>query len=92
MRTTLTLDDDVAAQIERLRNQRRLVLNELVNQALRLGLDGLERQSEPAERYRTPGVNVGRCLLPDLDDVAAVLAVAEGKDYRGRRGGAGLRR
>ncbi len=82
MRTTLTLDDDVTAQLERLRRERRLGLKELVNQALRQGLDDLERESEPTERYRTPGVNVGRCLLPDLDDVAAVLAVAEGEDFR----------
>src|ERR1700731_4780854 len=38
MRTTLTLDDDVAVQLERLRRSRDANLKDLVNEALRLGL------------------------------------------------------
>jgi hypothetical protein len=37
MRTTLTLDDDVAAALERLRRSRRIGLKRLVNEALRRG-------------------------------------------------------
>jgi Ribbon-helix-helix protein, copG family len=38
MRTTLTLDDDVAAALERLRKSRDASLKDLVNEALRRGL------------------------------------------------------
>jgi hypothetical protein len=38
MRTTLTLDDDVAAVLERLRKSRDANLKDLVNEALRRGL------------------------------------------------------
>jgi len=38
MRTTLTLDDDVTVQLERLRRARDASLKDLVNEALRRGL------------------------------------------------------
>jgi len=41
MRTTLTLDDDVAAALERLRRTRNASLKDLVNEALRRGLDNI---------------------------------------------------
>jgi hypothetical protein len=37
MRTTLTLDEDVAALLERVRSQRSLGLKQAVNEALRRG-------------------------------------------------------
>jgi hypothetical protein len=54
----------------------------VVNEALR---QGLRRMIAPPERpapYRTPSVDTGRPLLPDVDDVAEVLAVAEGDWHR----------
>lgn len=82
MRTTLSLDDDVAALIERLRAERRTGLKELVNQALRRGLRELEEKPKPPERYRTPGVDLGPCRLASLDDVAAALAAGEGEGFQ----------
>jgi hypothetical protein len=82
MRTTLSLDDDVAALIERLRAERGTGLKTLVNQALRQGLRELEGRPRPAERYRTPGVDLGRCRLASLDDVASALAAGEGEGFR----------
>lgn len=82
MRTTLTLDDDIAAQIERLRAERGVGLKPLVNEALRRGLKEFDRVSEGARpRYSTPSVDLGRCRLASLDDVAAALAAAEGEDF-----------
>jgi len=78
MRTTLTLDDDVAALLKRALARRKDGLKVVVNEALRYGL---RRMSGPPERkvtYRTPSVDTGRCLIPNVDDVAEVLAVAEG--------------
>lgn len=76
MRTTLSLDDDVAMQLERLRRRRGVPLKRVVNEALR---EGLSRLDEPAPRteFRTRTVSLGRCRLGSLDDVAEVLELAE---------------
>lgn len=81
MRTTLTLDDDVAAVLNRLRRMRKVSLKQLVNEALRAGLQQLSGPKRRKKPYRTPAVSAGRCLVGSLDDVADVLAVAEGEDY-----------
>jgi hypothetical protein len=81
VRTTLTLDDDFAALLERVRSSRRLGLKEAVNEALRQGLT--QMAAPPARReYRARGRDRGRCLIGRLDDVAGVLAIAEGEDFR----------
>jgi hypothetical protein len=82
MRTTLTLDDDVAALLKRVIARRHEGLKAVVNEALR---QGLKQMSAPAPRptpYRTPSVDTGRPLLPNVDDVAEVLAIAEGDWHR----------
>lgn len=82
MRTTLTLDDDIAVAIDRLRRKEKLGLKEIVNRALRFGLRHLETQVEPRARFQTAEVSLGRCLLGDLVSVSEALAVAEGDDFR----------
>ena len=83
MRTTLTLDPDVAALLRRTHRSHGGSFKEVVNEALR---QGLRRMSAPApgraDRYRTPAVNLGECLHASLDDVAEVLAVAEDERFR----------
>ena len=85
MRTTLTLDDDVAALVERLRKERKLSLKEVVNEALRHGLRVMT--APPAQRapFRTGTVSVGRSLVGSLDNTAEVLALAEGDAPRAIR-------
>jgi hypothetical protein len=82
MRTTLSLDDDVAALIERLRAERGTGLKTLVNQALRQGLREMEGKPKQSEPYRTSGVDLGRCRLASIDDVTAALAAGEGEAFR----------
>ncbi len=82
MRTTLTLDDDVARRIERLRKQRGLSLREIVNRALREGLSHLEAPASPRKAHVTKPVSLGGCLIGSIDDVTEVLAVAEGDGLR----------
>ncbi|MGI8784233.1 MAG: CopG family transcriptional regulator [Acidobacteriota bacterium] len=82
MRTTLTLDDDVAALLKRAREKRNTNLREIVNEALREGLARMTAPNKPSRRYRTPAVSLGRCLVGSLDDVAEALAVAEGEAFR----------
>jgi hypothetical protein len=82
MRTTLTLDEDVAAQLQRLRKSRQTGLKALVNEALRRGLRQMTTEQKPAPKYGTREVSLWRCLVGSIDDVAEVLAVAGKKDFR----------
>jgi Arc/MetJ family transcription regulator len=82
MRTTLTLDDDVAALIERLRRERRQPLKEIVNDALRRGLREAVARPRVREPFETSAVDLGGVGVGSIDDVAGVLAAAEGEDYR----------
>jgi hypothetical protein len=82
MRTTLTLDDDVAILLRRVSEQRRVPFKQVVNDAVRAGLAVLS--SDPKRqrtRYRIKPVSLGRPRLPDLDNIADVLAVAEGERH-----------
>lgn len=82
MRTTLTLDDDVAKRIERLRRARDLSLRDVVNQALREGLPLLEAPNRPRKAHTTKAVSLVGGLIGNIDDVAEVLAVADGYELR----------
>jgi len=83
MRTTLTLDDDVAIELKRLCSVRGVKFKQAVNQALRAGLRALQEPvSGDGDPYRTPPVSLGRPTYPDLDNVAELLAVAEGDEHR----------
>jgi hypothetical protein len=81
MRTTLTLDEDVRSELEEVCRSRNQKLRTVVNEALRAGLLVLRNEPpRPLEPYRTEPVSLGRPRLPDLDNIAEVLAVAEGDD------------
>lgn len=82
MRTTLTLDPDVAALLRRVRHTRGSSFKAVVNDALRQGLRQMVTPSDPPVQYRTPTADLGRCLVGSLDDVVEVLAVAEGERFR----------
>ncbi|HEY5413126.1 MAG TPA: CopG family transcriptional regulator [Caulobacteraceae bacterium] len=82
MRTTLTLDDDVAAQLEQLRRASDVPLKRMVNDALRQGLRQMADASKTRRKpYRTRGLDLGPAKIP-LDNVAEALALAEGDDFR----------
>jgi hypothetical protein len=81
VRTTLTLDDDVARLLERARKRRGTSLKQIVNEVLREGLARLEKPRHPRKRYATKAVSLGRCLLDNVDDVAEALAAAEGERF-----------
>lgn len=80
MRTTITLEKDVASRIERLKKTR--PFKQLVNDALRAGLDEIERESaRKPVRYSLTPVE-GRPRRTDLDNVAELLAEVEGDRFR----------
>lgn len=82
MRTTLTLDPDVAAALDRLRARQKLSLKQAVNDALRLGIRALDKPADKGVQYRTRPVQLGGCLIGSLDDVTEALALSEGDDFR----------
>jgi predicted transcriptional regulator len=82
MRTTLTLDDDVAAALDRLRKSRRGSLRAIVNEALREGLRSLAAPPRKRARFQTRAVDLGRCLPGNVDNVAEILAVVEDDSYK----------
>ena len=82
MRTTLTLDKDVAAMVERLRKARRQSMKSLVNEALRRGLKSLAAPGRASVEYQTQAVDLGRCLIRNIDDIAETIASAESESFR----------
>ncbi|MGH7553979.1 MAG: DUF2191 domain-containing protein [Longimicrobiales bacterium] len=82
MRTTLTLDDDVVALLNRERARSKRPFRQVVNEALRAGLTRTVQAKRRVEPYRTQAVSLGRCLLPNLDNVEQILAIVEGEGHR----------
>jgi hypothetical protein len=73
MRTTLTLADDVAAAVERLRRERSIGVSEAVNQLVRAGL---ARQDGPSQPFRQVSHDLG--VGVDFDNVADTLETLDG--------------
>jgi hypothetical protein len=67
VRTTITLDPDVEAQVKRLMRERGLSFKEAVNTAIRAGL-----QPAAGEPFRTPTYDMGAPLV----DLTKVLRLA----------------
>ena len=82
MRTTLTIEEDVAARLDKLLRERETSLKALINDALRRGLEQMERPAEPRTPYVLSTVDLGECLVPSLDSVAEALAQGEGEAFR----------
>ena len=82
MRTTLTIDDDVAAELERLRRTRDARMKDLVNDALRLGLRAMTDRSKRKKPFRTRSFDGGGVLVKSIDSTAELLAEIEGEAWR----------
>ena len=82
MRTTLTLDDDVVAALERLRKTHGASLKDLVNEALRRGLKEMNARRRPREPFRTQAVDLGNLRIGSIDNVAEALAIAESESFK----------
>lgn len=81
MRTTLSLDDDVAALLKQEMRRSKKSLKEQVNDALRLGLSA-SAPRRTRTKTRTRSYDAGECLIGTTDNVADVLAVAEGETFK----------
>jgi hypothetical protein len=81
MRTTLTLDPDVAAKARKAAAQLGKPFKEIVNAALRTGLDHVLKP--PASKpYRTKARPLGLRRGFSYDNIGELLARAEGEDYQ----------
>jgi hypothetical protein len=76
MRTTITLDRDVAQAVRRLRQQRGLGLSEAVNELIRSGL----RAKAPRPAFRQRVHDLG--LRIDVRNVAEALELLDGPAAR----------
>ncbi len=85
MRTTLTLDPDVARRLKARMTGQRLSLKQAVNEALRAGLAGLGRDRkvrfsvEPHSCRFRPGIDVDKLnqLVDELEADAALQGLAK---------------
>jgi hypothetical protein len=85
MRTTLTLDPDVEAKARRGAARLRKPLKEVINEALRAGLDEILKPA-PAKPDRTKGRPLGLRRGFSYDNISELLARAEGEDHSTRHG------
>jgi hypothetical protein len=81
-RTTLTLDPDVATELERRRRERGTTLKKEVNELLRAGLSHVAERVVPVERFETKALPLGKPLIESFDDITGILELAEGEDHR----------
>jgi hypothetical protein len=79
MRTTLTIDHDVAIALERIRERDHLTLKAAVNEALRRGLRVMDAEAEGPQKepYRIQPWNGGQPKI-DIANVVEALDWAEG--------------
>ncbi len=83
MRTTITLEDDVAALVKKAMKARRATLKIVVNEAIRAGLvPATERAREDGPRFSTRTFDGGKCLIGSLDSVGDALAILEGETFK----------
>ena len=81
MRTTLTLDADVAALLMKAVKKDQATLKETINRALRAGLQA-NAAKQPVTPYRmTRFLNTGPLLI-DITCTGDALAYGEGEDHK----------
>jgi len=76
VRTTLTLDDDVAKLLEKEQRRSGNSLKQVVNHFLRLGLTTKQPARKP---FKVTPINLG---LPHYDKVEDLLEYLEGPEHR----------
>ena len=84
MRTTLTLDDDNAVRLERLRKERDVAFRDVVNDAIRSGLNELEAPPKKRKPFRTGVFDPGRPLVP-IDNIGDVIEMLDEADLSAKR-------
>jgi predicted transcriptional regulator len=73
MKTTLTLQKDVAARLQQVARKRHQPLTAVVNEALRAGLPAVERSRRQTGAFRPADLYLGQGADDSLDDLDEVL-------------------
>jgi hypothetical protein len=81
MRITITLEDDVAASLKRLAKAHHLKFRALVNLVLREGIKSMTGPAKKRKIFQTRSVDLGPCRISNVDNVAEVLAIADGESF-----------
>jgi Arc/MetJ family transcription regulator len=76
MRTTVSLDDDVAAAVEEIRRTRHVGMSEAVNELVRAGMAAPRRRRAFRQRSSELGIRI------DVSNVADALDVLDGPGTR----------
>lgn len=74
MRTTVTLADDVAAAVERIRRERSVGVSDAVNALVRAGLSS---QPSPPEPFRQTSHDLGAGI--DVSNIGEALETLDGR-------------
>jgi predicted transcriptional regulator len=77
MRTTVRLDDDVAAAVEQLSRERHISMSEAVNELARAGTRAEKRRRPFKQRTAKMGPE-----LIDVSNVAEALELIDGPDWK----------
>jgi len=77
MRTTLNLDEDVAAELEQQAHQHGRSRSRVANDLIRAGLQATRAERRSAQPYRPPVFDTGRPLI-DVTDIGATLDLLDG--------------
>jgi hypothetical protein len=81
MRTTLTIDDDVLERARTLSAKLRTPFKTVINEALRTGLEIVERPAAQ-KPYKTKPHAMGLKAGRNLDNIQELLSQIEGEDAR----------
>ena len=81
MRTTINLEEDVLDRARAVKKKLNLPFKEVVNQALRVGLEKAEQPTKQ-RKYRTKPHAMGLRRGYNLDNIGELLAQVEGEDFR----------
>ncbi len=80
MRTTLTLDPDIAAKAKKVTAKLRKPFKEVINAALRAGLDKM-LAPPAAQPYQTKARPLGLRAGFSYDNISELIAAAEGEEH-----------
>ena len=82
MRTTLTIDDDVAFRLKKAQgDDPRKSFKELVNDVLRRGLNGQQAETKK-KKFKVKAFNIGLRKDLNFDNIEEVLDIIEGPNRR----------
>lgn len=83
MRTTVTLDDDVAAALDRIQSEQRATFRQVINDLVREGLAARARRArQDTVPVRTTQARALGPRFASFDQTGDVLALIEGETYK----------